>query len=321
MAPSKSSPGTGIFINQSTGDIVDLLLKELDHYKSQAGKIEVASVYFVGKATPDSVGKILGRIHKHWSMKNKPEITVAAYSQDKYDLKGLQDAGANRINWAFATVKDLEVTCSLYDNVGVDIFYNRASALQAVQETLSAMFALPLTHLSLYEDFSGDTANIYDMGADLLADHGFHKYDPFHFAKDGYESVHQNIYNSYGDYMGIGPGSHGRFPIKGVFYGIENDAPTWRARVQDKGHGAKSMVALNEADLVEEIVLQTLGTAGGLPQERAKTLLGKPVVKYLNAASLNVLKSEGFLEDHANTVRATPRGQLLVTTLAEKMVA
>ncbi len=53
-------------------------------------------------------------------------------------------------------------------------------------------------------------AAIEDAGLELLARHGYRRYEVSAFARDGHRCAHNLNYWRFGDYMGIGAGAHGK---------------------------------------------------------------------------------------------------------------
>ena len=78
------------------------------------------------------------------------------------------------------------------------------------------------------------SADLYEMTQDLCGAHGMPAYEISNHARDGEESRHNLIYWRYGDYIGIGPGAHGRLTLHDGRYATETHlAPTrWLADVE-----------------------------------------------------------------------------------------
>ena len=71
---------------------------------------------------------------------------------------------------------------------------------------------------------------------------GLPAYEVSNHAAPGEESRHNLTYWRYGDYLGVGPGAHGRLTVGGKKYAIAAmKAPAdWLAKVRERGSGAKS---------------------------------------------------------------------------------
>ena len=56
---------------------------------------------------------------------------------------------------------------------------------------------------------------MYEATQDLCGEAGMPSYEVSNHARDGAQSRHNLVYWRYGDYVGIGPGAHGRLTING----------------------------------------------------------------------------------------------------------
>lgn len=57
-------------------------------------------------------------------------------------------------------------------------------------------------------------ADMYEEALALMALSGMERYEISNFAMPGFESIHNSLYWKGGEYLGIGPGAHGRFRIR-----------------------------------------------------------------------------------------------------------
>ena len=155
---------------------------------------------------------------------------------------------------------------------------------QALQDALT----LANGHLSLYQltiEPGTAFAKAVDRGAlimpddDVLAVHfdiarqqtearGYEHYEISNFATPGHQAVHNRLYWETQDYIGIGPGAHGR--LSGVSpsqldglqerhrrFATENIRhwKDWLAHIQHHGHGCQSETLLSGEDIRHEYLL------------------------------------------------------------------
>ena len=82
-------------------------------------------------------------------------------------------------------------------------------------------------------------ADLYDLTQELTEKAGLPCYEISNHAKPGHESQHNLLYWRYGEYVGVGPGAHGRLVDGDVTYATatEKYPETWRKLVQTQGHG------------------------------------------------------------------------------------
>ena len=91
-------------------------------------------------------------------------------------------------------------------------------------------------------------------------------YEVSNHARPGEESRHNMLYWRYGDYLGIGPGAHGRISMNGGKVATETlrSPEEWLAHVNRDGHGVKSWEPVSPADAFTEAVLMGLRLTEGI---------------------------------------------------------
>ncbi|XP_052052298.1 radical S-adenosyl methionine domain-containing protein 1, mitochondrial isoform X2 [Apodemus sylvaticus] len=113
-------------------------------------------------------------------------------------------------------------------------------------------------------------AEMYQEGRTVLRDAGFRQYEVSNFARNGALSTHNWTYWQCGQYLGIGPGAHGRFvPQRAGGHTREARIQTlepdnWMKEVKRFGHGTRKCVPLGKLELLEEVLALGLRTDVGL---------------------------------------------------------
>ena len=225
-----------------------------------------------------------------------------------------------------------------------DLIYARPGQTPAAwRAELDAALALAGDHLSLYQltieagtafqaaHARGDFAlpddelagALYELTGEQLARRGFAAYEISNYARPGAESRHNLVYWTYGDYVGIGPGAHGRLtrgPDKRATR--QEKAPeTWLAAVAAGGDGMVESVSLTRAERLTELVMMGLRLAAGIPRARFRRELGAEPEALLARAGLQRLIDAGLLTLDAHALRATAAGrQRLNAVLATLLV-
>ena len=127
--------------------------------------------------------------------------------------------------------------------VSFDLIYARqGQTLEAWQAELREALSMAIDHLSLYQltieegtafgdryargklrDLPTDdtAADMYQATQEICAEFGMPGYEISNHARPGAESRHNQIYWRYGDYIGIGPGAHGRITSNGTRFATE----------------------------------------------------------------------------------------------------
>ncbi|XP_014974795.3 radical S-adenosyl methionine domain-containing protein 1, mitochondrial [Macaca mulatta] len=116
-------------------------------------------------------------------------------------------------------------------------------------------------------------AEMYQRGRAALREAGFRQYEVSNFARNGALSTHNWTYWQCGQYLGIGPGAHGRFMPQGAgshtrearIQTLEPD--NWMKEVMMFGHGTRKRVPLGRLELLEEVLALGLRTDVGITHQ------------------------------------------------------
>ncbi|XP_032178661.1 radical S-adenosyl methionine domain-containing protein 1, mitochondrial isoform X1 [Mustela erminea] len=116
-------------------------------------------------------------------------------------------------------------------------------------------------------------AAMYQEGRAMLREAGFRQYEVSNFARNGALSTHNWTYWQCGQYLGVGPGAHGRFAPQGAgshtrearIQTLEPD--NWMKEVMRFGHGTRRRVPLGRLELLEEVLAMGLRTDVGITHQ------------------------------------------------------
>ncbi|XP_032473365.1 radical S-adenosyl methionine domain-containing protein 1, mitochondrial [Phocoena sinus] len=116
-------------------------------------------------------------------------------------------------------------------------------------------------------------AEMYQEGRAVLREAGFRQYEVSNFARNGALSTHNWTYWQCGQYLGVGPGAHGRFIPQGAgshtrearIQTLEPD--NWMKEVMLFGHGTRRRVPLGKLALLEEVLAMGLRTDVGITHQ------------------------------------------------------
>ncbi|CAN7455117.1 radical SAM family heme chaperone HemW [Aminobacter sp. LjRoot7] len=154
-------------------------------------------------------------------------------------------------------------------------------------------------------------AELYAITQEVTAAHGLPAYEISNHAKPGAESRHNLTYWRYGEYVGVGPGAHGRFLEEGTrIVTIAEKLPErWVELVEQQGHGVVGGETLNRSEEADEFLLMGLRLVEGIDLARYEQLSGKS----LSSARLSILQGEGLVAPIGNSrLRATPEGMIVL---------
>ena len=222
----------------------------------------------------------------------------------------------------------------IFDRVSFDLIYARpGQTVAGWQAELDEALGLADGHLSVYQltiepgtAFAARHARgdlempdedvqiaLYETTQDRLNDAGLPAYEVSNHARPGQASRHNLTYWRYGDYVGIGPGAHGRLTLGGERMATRTHrAPeVWLARVQANGHGEHPRETVDPPTRVREAMLMGLRLAEGVPRYRLLALAGgaEGLASALPSDRVAELVAAGYLADAGQRIVATAAGR------------
>ncbi|XP_072098276.1 radical S-adenosyl methionine domain-containing protein 1, mitochondrial isoform X2 [Mobula birostris] len=256
----------------------------------------------------ETVAKVTHTCH---NMEVSLEANPTSVSLSK--LAEFKEAGVNRISLGIQALRNddlkilgrdhtvreaiwsLEEARNLYlGRTSVDIIFGRpGQSLELWEKELEEILTLCDLHVSLYQlTLERGTAlykqvqekvlrmpeqqlvaEMYNVARNILEKAGFHQYEVSNFAKNGAVCLHNLGYWRGMQYLGVGPGAHGRFVPRGDgkthrearIQTLEPDH--WLREVRQFGHGTRKRVPQSELDILEEVLVLGLRMNGGLTHQ------------------------------------------------------
>jgi putative oxygen-independent coproporphyrinogen III oxidase len=223
-------------------------------------------------------------------------------------------------------VAAITMSQQLFPRTSFDLIYARpGQSLAAWRDELDEALAFAGEHLSLYqltietgtafhtraakgeltlpdEDAS---AAMFELTQERLAARGMFAYEVSNHARLGGECRHNLAYWRYDDYLGIGPGAHGRITRDGVKYATRHRRlpEAWLKRPE-----FEEMTAIGRESAVEEMVMMGLRLTEGIARARLEAVADCSVEALLGIG-LTRLAGGGFLELDKQRLRATAAGR------------
>ena len=212
-----------------------------------------------------------------------------------------------------------------------DLIYARpGQSLAAWQHELNEALTLAGDHLSLYQltielgtafathekrgelvvPTEEDAAALFETTQDRLAAHGLPGYEISNHARPGAECRHNLAYWRYQDYIGVGPGAHGRLTMGDVKYARRQrrTPERWLAAVETAGTGIEEMAAIHRDSAVEEMLMMGLRLTEGVARTRLERAAGRDA-EALFGNNLVPLVEGGFLTLDRDCLAATAIGR------------
>jgi putative oxygen-independent coproporphyrinogen III oxidase len=236
-----------------------------------------------------------------------------------------------RMHGRTEAIAAIERARSSFSRFSFDLIYARpGQTLAAWQAELDEALSLADDHLSLYQlaiepgtafaarAARGDlpladdetAAALFEATQDRLAGRGLPAYEISNHARPDAECRHNLIYWRYRDYVGIGPGAHGRLTRGSVRYATrQRRAPeSWLRAVEANGTGLEEIADIDRDAAIGEMLMMGLRLVEGVSRARLEQTAGLDV-DVLFAATLPRLVEGGFLTLDANRLAATAAGR------------
>jgi len=154
------------------------------------------------------------------------------------------------------------------------------------------------------------TAALYETTQERLAGAGLPAYEISNHARPGAECRHNLAYWRCQDYVGIGPGAHGRLTRAGIKYATrQRRAPeAWLAAVETAGTGLEETAPIDRETAIEEMLMMGLRLTEGIARDRLERATGQAVETRF-AGTLPALIEGGFLTSDQDRLAATAAGR------------
>lgn len=162
-------------------------------------------------------------------------------------------------------------------------------------------------------------ADLFTLTQDLTAAAGLPAYEISNHARPGEESRHNLAYWLYHDYLGIGPGAHGR--RGGVATQRHRKPENWLAAVEQRGSGCQTALPIPSGEQAAEALLMGLRLARGIDRAALSTRFGLDADELINPHELAQLGKLGLVWQQGTRLGVTPQGMPLLDAILPRLVA
>jgi oxygen-independent coproporphyrinogen-3 oxidase len=267
------------------------------------------------------------------------------------DLSGV---GVNRVSLGLQALEDealaflgrahgvreglaaLQTAQRVFGRVSFDLIYALpGQTLDAWRAELRQALSFGTGHLSLYqltiepgtrfaalaakgalpETDPDNAAELFELTRAMTAAAGLPAYEVSNHARPGAESRHNLTYWRYGDYLGVGPGAHGRRLGAASFR--RKKPENFLAAVARNGHGIESEEALAPEAQATEALLMGLRLNEGVDLDTISARTG--VARLVDDYAVARLSTLGLIE-REDRLRVTPAGMLLLDRVLAEIV-
>ena len=243
-----------------------------------------------------------------------------------------------RQHTAQEALKAVALARAAFDRFSFDLIYARPEQnLSAWKDELTQALDLAPEHIALYQLTiekgtafhlawqRGDLNNLPEDAAlrlfeetrDILAKKGLPAYEISNHAQPGKACRHNLTYWRYGDYVGIGPGAHGRIsrPAGKVATRQHRAPEAWLQSVEEQGHATRQRQALTTPERRDELVMMGLRLTEGISRDAFSREIGQDMNENLPGDRLTPLITAGFLEFDQNRLIATRTGRSVLDSV------
>ncbi|MEP1612908.1 MAG: radical SAM family heme chaperone HemW [Roseobacter sp.] len=271
-------------------------------------------------------------------------------------FRAYRQAGVNRISMGVQALNDtdlrrlgrihtvadaraaFDIARTTFERVSFDLIYARqGQTLNEWRSELSEALRMSVDHLSLYQltieqgTAFGDRYNAgklrdlpdEDLGADLFSmtqdvcgAAGMPAYEVSNHARDSAQSRHNLVYWRYGDYIGIGPGAHGRLSYNGSRWATEaySNPGRWLSSVASND-AEKPRIPLSREDQAHEFLLMGLRLREGISLARYAKLSGHD----LNRTAIQELIDIGMVAMSQDNLYVLDQGVIVLNAVISKL--
>ena len=231
----------------------------------------------------------------------------------------------------------------IFPRTSFDLIYARpGQTVPAWEDELAEALTLAGTHLSLYqltiesgtafgnraqrgEVLTPDedtAAALFEVTQQRLAAAGLPAYEISNHARPGFECRHNLAYWRYEDYLGIGPGAHGRVTRDGNKLATQQrrNPEAWLAAIEATGSAIEEAVPIARDTAIEEMLMMGLRLTEGVSRTRLEAFAERRV-EDLFGASLTRLIEGGFVTLDDERLAATAAGRQRLNAVLESLLA
>ena len=260
---------------------------------------------------------------------NRLSIGIQSFQQEKLEALGRIHNGDEAVRAAGMARQ------AGFDNFNLDLMHGLPD--QSLDDALSDLrqaIALKPTHISWYQLTlepntvfwnqppvlpEDDTLwDIQEAGQALLAEHGYAQYEVSAYAQAGRPARHNLNYWSFGDFIGIGAGAHGK-----LSHPDGRIVRTWKTRLpKDYLSPAKSFQAgeksLSNDEMPFEFLMNALRLTAGVESRLYPERTGLSLETL--AEGRREAEQSGLLQVEPSRLAATERGQLFLNDLLQQFL-
>ena len=294
--------------------------------------------------SPQGIDRLLGSLRARLKISPDAEVTMEAnpgtFERDRFS--GFRNAGINRLSLGVQSFADDSLVAigrvhdgaqaraaaraagELFPSFNLDLMYALpGQTLAQLQADIEQALAFDPPHLSLYHltlepntrfarfppvlPDEDEAAAMQDAIEAQLAQAGFDHYEISAFARPGHRAKHNVNYWTFGDYLGIGAGAHGKLSFHDrIVRQARYRHPRRYVDAVAAGNAVEVERTLSREDLPFEFMLNALRLSGGVAASLYEEHTGESLAGIAHLLEKAVQK--GLLTGDPGRLAATPLG-------------
>ncbi len=270
------------------------------------------------------------------------DLAIAGINRVSLGLQSLDDTALVFLGRAHSVAESLaalDIAQTEFARVNIDLIYARPDQTGMEWETeLSRAIGFGTDHMSLYQltiepgtRFStlvregqfvpadnDDAATLYELTQAMTSGAGLPAYEISNHARDGQQSRHNLTYWRYGDYVGIGPGAHGR-RLKSATQ-RHKKPENFLSGVARNAHGIVTEEPLDAETRAMEALLMGLRLAEGIDLTDIAYRTGVAAGSLVDVSAIAGIEKLGLIRHNGPHLTVTPQGMPLLDAILPQIV-
>lgn len=270
------------------------------------------------------------------------DLAAAGVNRVSLGLQSLDDVALGFLGRAHSveeSIAALAIAQSEFERVNIDLIYARPDQTAPEwEDELARAISFGTDHMSLYQltiepgtrfatfvregQFlpadDDEAASLYDLTQAMTSAAGLPAYEISNHAREGQQSRHNLTYWRYGDYVGIGPGAHGRRLRTATQR--HKKPENFISCVQRNGHGIVTEEALDPETRAMEALLMGLRLPEGIDLIDIATRTGIAADRLVDSQAIAGIERLGLIRHLGTHLAVTPQGMPLLDAILPEIV-
>ncbi|HRI46211.1 MAG TPA: radical SAM family heme chaperone HemW [Ignavibacteriaceae bacterium] len=250
---------------------------------------------------------------------NRISIGIQSFNEDELKFLTRIHSGQTAIDTVIAAKH------AGFENISIDLIFNLPNQTKEKWiENLKTAFTLPINHISTYslilergtilnkmvldgkvilqdDDYDAD---LYESTINYILDKGMIQYEVSNFCYPGFESIHNNAYWHYNDYLSFGTSAHSF--MNGKRWHNCSSLKMYIDLIDEKNNALISKEILTKIEMEEEYWFLAFRSRGLIAEEYISKFGNSRLNQ--NSDLISNLIDEGFMLNQNGVIRLTPKG-------------